>query len=67
MCETKVVNKVKTHTLYSVTIFLQKYHKMEKYGTAGQATDGSIIERMRIVCGVSDVPYAHSEYVMLNV
>jgi hypothetical protein len=45
MFQTKVVEKIKTHILCSVTFFLNSYRlwdKMEKYGTAGQATDDNM-------------------------
>jgi len=38
---------------------------MEKYGTAGQATDDSIIQRMRIECWTTSATDTHSEYVIL--
>jgi hypothetical protein len=37
---------------------------MEKYGTAGQATDYNLIRRMRIACWTPKVTETHSEYVM---
>ena len=40
---------------------------MEKYGTAGQATDDNKIRRMRIVCWVIKAVYTHSEEEMLIV
>jgi hypothetical protein len=38
---------------------------VEKYGTAGQATDGSIIRRMRFAWWVTKATDTHSEYVIL--
>ena len=35
---------------------------MEKYGTAGQATDGNITWRMRFVCEITKATDTHSEY-----
>ena len=35
---------------------------MEKYSTAGQATDDSIIRRMRFLCCVTKDRVTHSEY-----
>ena len=35
-----------------------------KYGTAGQATDDNIIQRMRFACWISKATDTHSEYVM---
>jgi hypothetical protein len=34
-----------------------------KYGTAGQATDDSIIRRMRFACRITKAADTHSEYV----
>jgi hypothetical protein len=50
MFQTKVVEKIKTHILCSITFFpkivpFMRY--VEKYGTASQATDDNIIRRMR--------------------
>jgi hypothetical protein len=36
---------------------------MDKYGTAGQATDDNTIRRMRIACRVPKTTNTHSEYV----
>jgi len=53
MFQTKVVEKIKTHILCSVT-FPRKWRRlcdnMEKYCTARQATDGNILRRMCIAC-----------------
>jgi hypothetical protein len=38
---------------------------VEKYGTAGQATDGNIIRRMRFACWITEATDTHSEYVVL--
>ena len=37
---------------------------MEKYGRAREATDGSIIRRMRIACCITKAQDTHSEYVI---
>jgi hypothetical protein len=45
MFQTKVVAKIKTHILCSVTFFRKScslWDNVEKYGTAGQATDGNM-------------------------
>jgi hypothetical protein len=39
---------------------------VEKYGTAGQATDDNIIRRMRTACWVTKATYTHSEYAILT-
>jgi hypothetical protein len=38
---------------------------VEKYDTAGQATDDNIIRRMRFACWITKVTDAHSECVIL--
>ena len=38
---------------------------MEKYCTAGQATDENIIRRMRIACWIPNATNINSEYVIL--
>jgi len=40
---------------------------VEKYCTAGQATDDSIIRRMRFACWMTKAKNTHSEYVILIV
>ena len=37
---------------------------MEKYSTAGQATDDNTIRRMRIVCCIPKTTDTHGEYVI---
>jgi len=49
MFEAKVVEKIKTHILYSVTVFRKPsclWDNVEKYGRAGQATDDRTGPRM---------------------
>jgi hypothetical protein len=46
MFQTKVVEKIKTHILYSVNFFRKSYRlwdNVEKWGRAGQAIDDTII------------------------
>ena len=40
---------------------------MEKYGTAGQATDDNIIRRMRFACWITKATdtHTHTEYLIL--
>jgi hypothetical protein len=38
---------------------------VEKYGTAGQATDENIIRRMRFACWINKATDTHSECVIL--
>ena len=57
MFQTKVVEKDKTHILYSRNIFPRKscrlWDNVAEYGTARQATDDNIIRRMRFVCWIT--------------
>jgi hypothetical protein len=39
---------------------------VEKYGTAGQATEDNITRRMRIACWINNATDSHSEYVKLT-
>ena len=69
MFQTKVVEKIKTHILCSVTVFRKLYRLLEnaeKYCRARQATDDSIIRRMRIACWITKATNTHSEYVILS-
>jgi hypothetical protein len=66
MFQTKVVQKIKTHILRSIT-FSRKSCRLrdnvEKYGTARLATDGNIIRRMRFACWITKATDTHySEY-----
>jgi len=38
---------------------------MEKYGTAGQATDEITIQRNRCACWINKGTHTHSEYIIL--
>jgi hypothetical protein len=38
---------------------------VEKYGKAGQATDGNVIRRTRFECWITKATDTHSEYVIL--
>ena len=45
MFQTKVVEKIETHILYSIPFFLKScrlWENVEKYGRAGQATDDNM-------------------------
>ena len=69
MFQTKVVEKITTHVLCSITCFWKScrlWDNGKKYGTAGQATDENIIRRMRIACWITKSTNTHSEYVTLN-
>jgi hypothetical protein len=64
----KFLNKIKSQILCSITFSRKScrlWDNVEKYGTAGQATDGSIIGRMRFTCWIPNVTETPSEYVIL--
>jgi hypothetical protein len=70
MFRAKVVEKIKTHILYSITLFFPENHAFYeimggKYGRTGQATDGNIIRRMRIAFLLAEATNTLSEYVIL--
>jgi hypothetical protein len=68
MFQTKVVEKIKTHILYSINVprkSCRLWDNVGKYGTAGQATDGNIIRRMGIACWIPKATDTHSQYVIL--
>ena len=64
--QTKVIDKIKTHTSCSIHLcFWKLYHlwdNVEIYGRARQATDGNIIRYMHIACWITKVTDTHSEY-----
>jgi hypothetical protein len=64
----KRCRKIKTHILCSIN-FSRKSCRLsdnvEKYGTAGQATDDDIILRMRFACRITKATDTQSEYVIL--
>ena len=65
MFQTKVVEKIKTHILCSITFFRKScrlWDNVEKYGTARQATDDNIIRRMRFAYWITKATDTHSEY-----
>ena len=64
----KVVEEIKTHILYSITLFpkiLTFMRMWEKYGTARQDTDDNIIRRMRFAWWITKATDTHTEYVIL--
>jgi hypothetical protein len=68
MFQTNLVEKIKTRILCSVNFFSENgavYEYVEKYGTARQATDDNIIQRMRFACWITKATDTHSEYVIL--
>ena len=65
MFQTKAVQKIKTHILCSVTSFDNR--AVCGYCRVGQATDGNIMQRMRIACWIAKATSTHLEYVILIV
>jgi hypothetical protein len=69
MFQTKVVGKIRTHMLGSIT-FPRKLCRLrdnvEKLGRAGRGTDDNIIRRMRCACWVTKATNIHSECVILT-
>ena len=68
MFQTKVVEKTKTHILYSITFFRKSCRlldNVENVGRAGQATDDNIIRCMRFACRITTATDRNSEYVIL--
>ena len=69
MFQTKVVEKIKTRILCSITFFSRKscplWDNVEKYGVDGQATDDNITRRMRFACWTSNATDTQSECVLI--
>jgi hypothetical protein len=63
MFQTKVVEKVKTHTLCSVKCFSENRAVYEimwnNYGRTRQATGHSIMRRMRLACRITKATDTH--------
>jgi hypothetical protein len=68
MIQTKVVEKTKTHILYSIKFFRKScllWDNVEKYGRGRQATDDNITRRMRFACWINKSADTHSEHVII--
>ena len=68
MLQTKVIEKIKTHILYSVTLFRKSCRLLDnvgKYNAAQQATRDNITRRMRFACWITKATDTHSEYLIL--
>ena len=68
MFQTKVVEKIKTHILYSITFFRKSSRlrdNVAQTGTSRQATNDNIIRRMRFSCRITKATKTHSEYEIL--
>ena len=69
--QTKVVQKIKTRILCSITFFFFRKSCLlrdnaEKYGRARQVTYDNKIRSMRIACWIDMAPDTPSEYLILN-
>jgi len=70
MFETKVVQKMKTHILCSITSCQKScclWYSVEKYYTARQSIDDNIIWHIHIACWIPKARNTLSEYVILIV
>jgi hypothetical protein len=69
MFQTKAVEKIKTHILYSITLFLRKscclWDNVEKYCRAGQAAVDNKIWHMGIACWIPQATHTYPDYVIL--
>jgi hypothetical protein len=68
MFQTNVVGEIKTHVLCSITLSRKScrlWDNVEKYGRARQATDDSIVRRMRFACWITKATDTHSEFAIL--
>jgi hypothetical protein len=68
MFQVKVAEENKTHILRPMHFYRKLCHfkdNEEKYGTAGQATDGNIKRRTRFACWISMDTDTHSECAIL--
>ena len=68
MFQTNVLEKIKTHILYSVTCFFENHVLYgivwENMVRARQATDDNIIQHISVVCWITKATDTHSEYVI---
>ena len=62
MCHAKIVEKIKTLILCSITSLTEM---VEKYDRARQATDNNIQRHMQFTCWINKVTDTQSEYVIL--
>ena len=68
MFQAKVVEKIKTHILCSVTFFRKSCRLRDNVGECGrttQTTDDNIILRMHFTWWITKATDTHSEYVIL--
>jgi hypothetical protein len=68
MFQKKVVEKIKTHILCSITLFQKSCrlrHNDEKYGRTRDHTGDNIVRSMCFACCITKATDTHSEYVIL--
>jgi len=66
MFQTKVVDEIKTHFLFS-NVFRKSYHLYDnevKLCTAGQATNDNIMWHIRFACWIVKTTDSHAEHVV---
>jgi len=69
MFQTKVIEKIKIHIIYSIIFFRKRvfYEIMwKKCGTIRQATDENKLRRTRIACWITKARNTHSECIILT-
>jgi hypothetical protein len=62
MFDTRIINKIKTHILFSITfsrISCRLWYNVEKYWRDGQTTDDSTIRRMHFTCWITESTDTH--------
>jgi hypothetical protein len=55
---------VNKNTSHAQQLFEKTVENVEKYGSAGQATDGNIIRRMCFACWINKATNTHSKYLI---
>jgi len=71
MFQTEVVEKIKTHILYSENSTptprksCRLWNNVEKYGRTRQTAYDNVIRRMRFACWITKATDTHSEFVIL--
>jgi len=65
MLLTNVLQKIKTHFVFSIFSDSRSRIVWKKHGTVEQATDDNTIRLMQFACWVIKATDSHSEYVIL--
>jgi len=69
MFQTKVVEKIKTHIWYSLTLFRNSFRfwdNVVKFCIGGQAIGDNIIWHLSFACWINKAIDTHSEYIILT-